>query len=443
MKSNKINKITGLITHNFGLKLLAVIVSCGLWFAVDNINDPVTRKLFTNIPVEIVNENKITSEGKVYEIIDNTSTTNVWVRGKSSILKDITRDDIRAEADMAELTFMNTVGIKISSARNNSELEFTSSVENVKLSIEDVKRGEQPILTATSGEPAEGYIVSGISPSQNVVRYSGPESLINQIDHAEAVVNVNGYSSDVITSGEIKLYDADDNEIRSSSIKLNISAVNITVTILPTKEVPLDFVTSDSPASGYVVSREEPVSVPETVTIAGRKNVLDGITKITIADSALSLKDKTEDFTTIIDIRKYLPANTQFADSEFSGNVSVTIGIEALVTRELEIPARNFAADIIPEGLNLTLREVGGEDPQPYRIRISGTQAAVDAVNEEEIIGVVDMDALLQSTGLEEWQAGTYTGELRFNLPEDVTLEGTCRMTVILENPEDDSENAE
>lgn len=436
MKSNKINKITGLITHNFGLKLLAVIVSCGLWFVVDNINDPVTSKLFTNIPVEIVNENKITSEGKVYEIIDNTNTTNVWVRGKSSILKDITRDDIRAEADMAELTFMNTVGIKISSARNNSELEFTSSVENVKLSIEDIRRGEKPILTATSGEPAEGYIVSGITPSQNVVRFSGPESLIKEIDHAEAVVNVNGYSSDVITSGEIKLYDADNNEIKSSSVKMNVSAVNITVTILPTKEIPLDFVTSDSPAPGYVMSGRDLISVPETVTIAGRKSVLDGITKLTIADSALSLRDKTEDFTTIINIQKYLPANTQFADSEFSGNVSVTIGIEALVTRELEIPARNFAATA-PEGLNLTLREFDNENPQPYRIRISGTQDAVDAVNAEDVIGVVDMDALLQSLGLEQWQAGSYIGELRFNLPDNVTLEGTYRMTIVLEDPQD------
>lgn len=427
-----------MITHNFGLKLLAVIVSCGVWFVVNNITDPVKSKLFTNIPVEIVNDSRITSEGKVYEIIDNTDTTNVWVRGKSSVLKDITRDDIRAEADMAELTFMNTVGIEISSARNNSELEFSSSVENVKLSIEDIKRGEKPITIATSGEPAEGYIVGGTNASQNVVRFSGPETLIAGIDHAEAVVSVNGYSSDINTTADIKLYDADNNEIRSSSIKLNISSVNVAVTILATKEVPLSFVTSDSPASGYVMNEEGPVSVPETVMLAGRKNVLDGVTKITVSDTALSLKDRTEDFTAIVNIQKYLPANTQFADSEFNGNVSVAIGIEALVTRDLEIPARNFAAGNVPEGFDLTIREFDGEEPQPYRIRISGTQAAVDAVNAENVIGVVDMDALLNTLGFEQWQAGIYTGEITFNLPENVKLENTYRMTIVLETPEED-----
>lgn len=427
-----------MITHNFGLKLLAVIVSCGVWFVVNNITDPVKSKLFTNIPVEIVNDNRITSEGKVYEIIDNTDTTNVWVRGKSSVLKDITRDDIRAEADMAELTFMNTVGIEISSTRNNSELEFSSSVENVKLSIEDIKRGEKPITIATSGEPAEGYIVGGTNASQNVVRFSGPETLIAGIDHAEAVVGVNGYSSDINTTADIKLYDADNNEIRSSSIKLNISSVNVAVTILATKEVPLSFVTSDSPASGYVINEEGPISVPETVLLAGRKNVLDGVTKITVSDTALSLKDRTEDFTAIVNIQKYLPANTQFADSEFNGNVSVAIGIEALVTRDLEIPARNFAAGNAPEGFDLTIREFDGEEPQPYRIRISGTQAAVDAVNAENVIGVVDMDTLLNTLGFEQWQAGIYTGEITFNLPENVKLENTYRMTIVLETPEED-----
>lgn len=427
-----------MITHNFGLKLLAVIVSCGVWFVVNNITDPVKSKLFTNIPVEIVNDSRITSEGKVYEIIDNTDTTNVWVRGKSSVLKDITRDDIRAEADMAEITFMNTVGIEISSARNNSELEFSSSVENVKLSIEDIKRGEKPITISTVGEPAEGYIVGGTNASQNVVRFSGPETLIAGIDHAEAVVSVNGYSSDINTTADIKLYDADNNEIRSSSIKLNISSVNVAVTILATKEVPLSFITSDSPAAGYVMSEEGPISVPESVLLAGRKNVLDGVTKITVSDTALSLKDRTEDFTAIVNIQKYLPANTQFADSEFNGNISVAIGIEALVTRDLEIPARNFAAGNAPEGFDLTIREFDGEEPQPYRIRISGTQAAVDAVNAEEIIGVVDMDALLGTVGLEQWQAGVYAGEITFNLPDNVRLENTYRMTIILEAPEEE-----
>ncbi len=422
-----------MITNNFGLKLLAIVISCGLWFMVDSITDPVERKVFNNIPVEIINTELITNEGKVYEVLDGTDTVNVTAIGKSSVFDYVSRDDLKAVADLSELTFMNTVGIRVSSARNNSELEFRTNIDNVKLAIEKMDRDQKVINVSTSGEPASGYVVGGITPSQNVVRYSGPESLINQIDHIDAVININGYSSDINTTADLKIYDADNNEIKNSSIKLNITTVDVAVSILATKIVPLSFVVPDEPASGYVVNGEM-LSVPETVVIAGRSGVLDGVSRIVVSDPALSVEDLTESKTAIVNIRKYLPTGVQFADSSFNGNVSVTIGIEPLVTKELKVPSRNFAAGNTPENLNVTLKEA--KEQETYTIRISGTSAAVEAVQEESVIGVVDMDSLLQKLELTEWSAGVYQGDLTFNLPDTVTLEKPSQMTVVLEEIE-------
>jgi len=413
------------ITNNFGLKLLAIVISCGLWFMVDSITDPVERKVFNNIPVEIINTELITNEGKVYEVLDGTDTVNVTAIGKSSVFDYVSRDDLKAVADLSELTFMNTVGIRVSSARNNSELEFRTNIDNVKLAIEKMDRDQKVINVSTSGEPASGYVVGGITPSQNVVRYSGPESLINQIDHIDAVININGYSSDINTTADLKIYDADNNEIKNSSI--------VAVYILATKIVPLSFVVQDEQASGYVVNGEM-LSVPETVVIAGRSGVLDGVSRIVVSDPALSVEDLTESKTAIVNIRKYLPTGVQFADSSFNGNVSVTIGIEPLVTKELKVPSRNFAAGNTPENLNVTLNEA--KEQETYTIRISGTSAAVEAVQEESVIGVVDMDSLLQKLELTEWSAGVYQGDLTFNLPDTVTLEKPYQMTVVLEEIE-------
>ncbi len=422
-----------MITNNFGLKLLAIVISCGLWFMVDSITDPVERKVFNNIPVEIINTELIMNEGKVYEVLDGTDTVNVTAIGKSSVFDYVSRDDLKAVADLSELTFMNTVGIRVSSARNNSELEFRTNIDNVKLAIEKMDRDQKVINVSTSGEPASGYVVGGITPSQNVVRYSGPESLINQIDHIDAVININGYSSDINTTADLKIYDADNNEIKNSSIKLNITTVDVAVSILATKIVPLSFVVPDEPASGYVVNGEM-LSVPETVVIAGRSGVLDGVSRIVVSDPALSVEDLTESKTAIVNIRKYLPTGVQFADSSFNGNVSVTIGIEPLVTKELKVPSRNFAAGNTPENLNVTLKEA--KEQETYTIRISGTSAAVEAVQEESVIGVVDMDSLLQKLELTEWSAGVYQGDLTFNLPDTVTLEKPYQMTVVLEEIE-------
>lgn len=404
---------------------------------MNSITDPVEKKPFSNIPVEIINEEMVTSEGKVYEILEGTNYVNVVVTGKRSVLANIARDDLRAVADMSKLTFMNTVGIEVSSARNNSELDFKTNIDNVKLLIENRKSIQKSILASVSGEPADGYVVDRALASPNVVRFSGPESLIMQIDHVEAVANIEGGSSDISTSVDLKIYDADGKEIKSNSIKMNISTVNVAVSILATKEVPLEFTIQGEPADGYIVSREV-VSVPETVMIAGRSSVLDGVSRISVADPALSAEELTESTTTIVNIKKYLPSNVQFADSSYNGNVSVTIGIEKLVTKELEIPARNFAAGNKPEGFRLTLKEL--EDKDSYVIRISGTQAAVDVVNAEEIIGVIDMSLIWNNLGLQQWAAGSYQGDITFNLPDNVTLAEAYKMTVELGEIEEGTE---
>lgn len=449
MKS-KIRRLTALITNNIGLKLLAVIVSSGLWFVVNNINDPLETVRFNNIPVEILNEDQITNSGKVYEIIDNTSTVNVAVTGKRSVLRYITRENIKASADMEELTFMNTVGIEFSSTRNNSELEFKGNIDSVKLSIEDMKRVQMIINTSTSGEPAEGYIVGSVSPSQNIVRLSGPESVIAQIDHVDAVASIDGYSSDINTIVELKLYDAEGNDIKSSSIKMNISTVNVAVTILATKEVPLDFGIIGEPEQGYIATGII-VSVPDTIVLAGRRSVLDGVTKLTAADPLLSLEGETEDVTAIVNIKKYLPSGIQFADSGFGGNVSVTIGIEPIAAKELSIPAKNFAIGFgtheKPAEFDAVISELEDRENAQLRVKISGTRAAVDAVDEKSVIGVIDMDKVFEDLDMEEWRAGSYTGEIVFDykLPEgvEVKTDNTYTLTVVLSELSEEEENGQ
>ncbi|MDE6621168.1 MAG: hypothetical protein K2K74_11905, partial [Lachnospiraceae bacterium] len=104
--------------------------------------------------------------------------------------------------------------------------------------------------------------------------------------------------------------------------------------------------------------------------------------------------------------------------------------------KELSIPAKNVAARNKPENLDLTLLEV--ENQEDYKIRISGTKAAVDAVNAENVIGVVDMNGLLENLGLSEWSVGSYQGDITFNLPENVKLDHTYQMTIILEEIADE-----
>lgn len=427
------------LTHNLGLKILALVFSAGLWFVVNNITDPIGEKSFYNVPVEIINKDKITNEGKVYEVLDGTDAINVKITGKKSVISYINKEDIKAVADLSELTFMNTVSIKVSSVKNNTELEFSPSIDNMKLSIEDMKQVQKMINTSTSGVPADGYIVGTVTPSQNVVRLSGPESLIDQIDRVEAVANISGYATDITSSVELKFCNAEGNEIKSSSIETNISTINVAVTILGTKEVPLEFEVQGKPADGYVVSREM-VTVPETVKIAGRKNALDSVTEITVTDSSLAVDDLSEDMTTIINIRKYLPNGVQLADSDFNGNVSVTVGIEPLITREYDIPVKNFAVGNEPEGYKAVIKEFENEEVENYRITVSGVEEDIRKIRANDVIGVVDMKLLAETQGITEWAEGSYVGEITFNLSKDIILKAPYSLTIVLEDQNKETE---
>ena len=129
MKNSFWKRVVKLFTNNIGLKFWAVAFSCGLWIVINNINNPLETKNFYNVPLEIINASSITSENKVYDIEDGIDTVNVVVEGRSKVLDELTKDDIRAVADVAERNDMNKVGVKVSSTRNNSELNFKSSIE--------------------------------------------------------------------------------------------------------------------------------------------------------------------------------------------------------------------------------------------------------------------------------------------------------------------------
>ena len=68
-----------LFTKNLGLKIISVLAASILWLVVVNVDDPVISKTYTGIPVEILNGDVLTEQGKCYDILSDSSTINVVV----------------------------------------------------------------------------------------------------------------------------------------------------------------------------------------------------------------------------------------------------------------------------------------------------------------------------------------------------------------------------
>lgn len=426
------------LTNNLGLKFLAVICSFFLWLIVVNINDPVEYQQFSGIQVELINTDAITDEGKVYEILDNTNVITVTISAKRSILDTLNRENIRAVADLSEVTITNTVSIRLSTNRYNSSIEsISSNTEYLRLNIEDIKRKQLRIETVTTGTPAEGYLIGNITTDQNVVRLSGPESVISRITSAQVVVDVGGMNENISTSVDLRLYDADGRIVSSGSITSNINSVNVNVTILATKLVPVVYRAGGTPEEGYALTgRIE--GTPEEILIAGTRAALDRVNVIEVPETAINVTGQSENLRVNLDLNDYLPNGVSLADADFNGVASVEVFIEEIETRYLAVPQSMIELINIPEGFAAEILGYVGNS----NIGVRAIPSILDNISVSSLDGVVDIGGYLESLGLEELLGGVYVIPANFTMPANVVqVQGvTLEIELIDLNAEDDEE---
>lgn len=421
------------ITANIGLKIASLFFSFLLWMAVNNMNDPTIDRSFTNIPVKLLNTELITDTGQVYEVMDNTAVIDrVTVWAPRSVISSLSASNIIATADVSELSSLDTISIKLSTNLYNNNIErIKSSNDTVKLNIENKKTKTLALKTTVSGKVEDGYLLGDIVPNQNLVRISGPESVIDQIVKASVDVPVTGFTSDIADNAEIKLYDSEDNLIQDSRIAQNIKTVGVKVSIYRTTEVPVYFSTTGTPAYGYRAAGEPEGSI-SSIVVAGKENAIKNVSAIEIPGEAIDISDCTEDYTTEIDIRDYLPDNIFLADTSQS-IVRITVDIEPEASKELQIQGDRIEVTNVPEGYKATIS--GFEEN--VRIEVRGLSKDIAGLRSADMRGYVDVGKWMRDENITEPAEGYYQVEIDFGLPDDVTIVEPVEVMMHLSKLED------
>ena len=203
------------LTSNWGLKLASIVFAAILWFLITNINDPVVSQTYYDVPVTLKNTSLITDNGQVYEVLDETDViSTVKVYAPRAAIDSLSKDNIVATADVANMTSNNTIAITLTTNKYSNEIEsITGSIDTVKLSVEDKATKTLALTATTSGTLEDGYIVGTVTTEQNLIRISGPESVVNTIKSAVVDVDVTGFTSNIGTDADIKLYDEEGNVV--------------------------------------------------------------------------------------------------------------------------------------------------------------------------------------------------------------------------------------
>ena len=410
------------ITKNWGLKLVSFLFAAVLWLIVTNINDPSSPYKESNIPVVLKNTDLITNNGQIYEVLDGTDMIDsVVIWAPRSVVDKLNRSDIVAEADVRDLTSLNTISIKLSTNKYNDKLDsIKGSIENVKLNIENKETRSFPIKANLTGEVGEGYMVGNVSTEQNLIRVSGPESLISQIARAQAEVDISGFTSNIGTDSDIRLYNEAGVEIKAESIEKSITKVRVNIEILEKKTVPISFKFSGIPAEDYRTTGE--ITSRNSVELAGKSETLRGISAIEIPEGVIDVSGAVETVETVIDLRDYLPAGVVLAEEGFDGNISVSVQIEQQRRQTVSGMMENIQFVGVPEGYEAVINE----PEERYRVTLIGLASELAEIDVNTLEVYVDVAAWIEAQENPEPESGYFRMPLAVRLPE--------RSQVILED---------
>ncbi|MGH7706298.1 MAG: CdaR family protein [Candidatus Dormibacteria bacterium] len=303
------------ITRNFQLKVIAVVVACGMWVGVVYASDPPAIATYT-VPVQV---GGVLHAGLV--LLRPISPVAVKVAGVASNVKSHqVETHLSASADLSHIRKPGEYQVRLHIHKTDSNVWIWSAPTKVPVVVDRDATRSIPVHLSVSAAPPVGYtIVAGkstISPASVTVR--GPESVLANVQ-AEAVVNLSAVRiSEPITS-QVRLSNTSGlaQELTVSPTVVSVGVVVSSVVVPATVGVKVVFAGDGQPPSGYEVTGLQ--VQPLTVTVTGPSSVLTSLASV--STEPIDLGHATSSETVLVNL--VAPAGTTLSTSVVS--VIITI----------------------------------------------------------------------------------------------------------------------
>jgi len=266
------------LKENFKIKIISLLSAIVLWTYVMAIVDPEETKLFENVPVTITNINEL-NERDLVIYPEKDLTTSIYVTGKLSNLKKVSKDDINVYGQInSPMEGKNEIYLKVSASQRIS-YEFKNSV--IIVTLEKVINEEKNIEINITGSGKNNVDTVILENNINKISVSGPRSLVDEVKMILGTIEVDNDLNNLPQS--IKLQPIDSKGKVVQGVKLEKDSINANITLLAEKTVPIKLNLSDGTEldTNYTMSKN-------TVTIKGKKDIVDSIDYIESQPVSLS-----------------------------------------------------------------------------------------------------------------------------------------------------------
>lgn len=395
--------LKNMFTQNIGIKILSFLAAFVVWLLVITINDPVQTKIF-HVKVQTVHEDALTSVNKVFEIVSNQEVS-VSVTGKRSAVGEIEEKDIKAVADLAKLSSVNSVSVNASIKKKTTSKVRVECDDVLQLALEDRATKQFQVIIETSGMPQEGYSIGESIAKPNMVQVTCGVSTMSRIENVKVVVDVDGASENISRNEKVQAYDGAGKKVTSNTLQFSDVNVLTKIKILENKTIPVELNVVGEPAAGYELVSVD--CVPEDIAITGSKKKLKDLDKLVVPIDVNGMKPSSRDVEQTLDVNKMLPLEVNPAEG--SENLSVKIVIEKIEEETIDLTGRDITFKNVPSKLEGSIDREG----QSYSVTISGIASKMRKVSKDDLkpyLDCTDMDA------------GPHALSVKVDLPEGVRI---------------------
>ena len=425
------------LSNNLGYKILALCFAFVLWLMVYNTEDP-TRTETMTINVSVINKESVEELNKYFEISDGAGRITFSITAPRSVQEKLDEGDFTAVADMEYLTIdeggtTGTVPIELKCTNSNllESVKITTTTKTLHVKLETLMSKQFVISANAVGKVATGHALGAVTiTAPNVLKVSGPESVVSRVSAVVANIDVEDMSVNVTDTVVPVLYDSEGKEIDTTRLTLSNTTVNISANILKVKEVPITIKPAGDPADSYVITSV--LSNPTTIQLKGSATVLNSISAIEIPSELVNIENATGDVEATIDISDYIPYGAELVDKT-DATVEITVSIEKIRERVFSIATEN----IVVIGL-----------PTDNQIKFVHSSIAVTISGLEEDINMLSGSILSGSIDVTDLPEGTHTLPLSLDIDGAKYTYNDVKVSVIIgketTNPgteEPDSEN--
>lgn len=396
--------------------VLSAAIAFTLWMYVVTTVSPEYEETFYDIPISYQND---VLEERGLMIVSETPTVTLKLKGNRSDLNELNANNITILVNLASIQAPGTQMLRydVSFPGNfpSNAFETISQTPNLlQLKVENKVKKSVPIQLEFIGSVPEGYIDDKENPVMDtaVVEVSGPESSVNQIDHAAIQVDLTGKTESIVGAYEYVLCDAEGEPVDAEMVTTNVEEVNLSVKIQRMKEVLLQLNVVDGGGATADACKIE--LTKESIWVSGTESKLRDLEVVELGTVNLA-ELKAETNTMTFDV--VLPEGV----TNVSGvtEVTATISFPSLSKMKLTISQEQFLTMGVPEGAEVTwITEV-------VEVELRGPKDAIKKLTEKDITVMVDFS---------DEELGSISKVPKISLPSAYSNVGAISVTSVTAN---------